>query len=99
MSTFSTQCSFCRKEFKTFYSLKKHIRERHDGVDEEVLIPAFQDWEGKPVEIPKARESLFANAKAGYIMWLAGIIESMNATFHPRLPGNFFSIYIGSLLS
>ena len=92
MSTFSTQCPLCRKALKTYYSLKKHVFERHDSVDEEALIPAFQDQEGKAVQIPKARESLSASAKTGYITWLAGIVERMNATFHPRLPGKFFSV-------
>ena len=105
MSIFTTQCPLCRKVFKTFYSLKKHVRERHDGVDEESLIPAFQDQEGNVVQIPAAKESLNANAKTSYITWIGGIVERMNATFHPRLPGNFpqlhrqlFSICSSSML-
>ena len=62
-------------------------------MDEEALIPAFQDQEGKAGQIPKARESLSANAKTGYIMWLAGIVERMNATFNPRLQRKFFQLH------
>ena len=57
------------------------------------------------VQIPAAKESLNANAKTGYITWLGGIVKRMNATFHPRLPGNFpqlhrqlFSICSSSML-
>lgn len=72
------------------YSLKKHVRERHEGTDEDSLIPCFKDDDGKAIQFPHA--SSVITDKAGYLTWLAGITERINSTFHPRLPGNDFNI-------
>ena len=59
MSIFTTQCPLCRKVFKTFYSLKKHVRERHDGVDEESLITG--DYDHKPPRSRQCKNVLFGS--------------------------------------
>ena len=90
MTSFTTDCPCCKQKFKTLYSLKKHVRERHEGTDEDSLIPCFKDDDGKAVQFPHA--SSVITDKAGYLTWLAGITERINSTFHPRLPGNDFNI-------
>lgn len=97
MVSYSTLCPLCEKPFKTLYSLKKHVRERHHSIQEDSLIPCFKDEEGKVVAVPKPREAMNAVAKAGYLMWLAGLTERLNGTFHPRLPGRFFKKSNGPL--
>ena len=88
MSTFSVTCPLCDKVFKT-YSLKKHVRERHDGTDEDSLVPVFKDDKGEIFQFTPEK-SLGACHQSGYQTWLAGLTERMNSTFHPRLPGEFF---------
>ena len=89
MPTFVTECPCCQKVFKTLFSLRKHVRERHEGIDEASLIPAFKDSDGKVTLLPKPREALEGESQAGYRMWLNGLIERINSTFHPRLPGKY----------
>ena len=72
------------------YSPKKHVRQRHEGIDEDSLIPCFKDQDGK--ELQPAHDSSLTTNKAGYLTWLAGITEPVNRTFHPRLPGKDFII-------
>ena len=90
MTSFTTDCPSCEKKFETLYSLKKHVRERHEDTDEDSLKPCFKDDESKAVQVPHA--SSVITDKAGYLTWLAGITERINSTFHPRLPGKDFSI-------
>ena len=79
------------------YSLKKHVRQRHEGIDEDSLIPCFKDQDGK--ELQPAHNSSLRTDKAGYLTWLAGITERVNSTFHPRLPGkDFIPVYIFHIL-
>lgn len=90
MTSFTTDCPSCAKKFKTLYSLKKHVRQRHEDIDEDSLIPRFKDQDGK--ELQPAHASSLRTDKAGYLTWLAGITERVNSTFHPRLPGKDFII-------
>lgn len=92
MSTFSVICPLCDKVFKTLYSLKKHVRQRHEGTDEDSLVPVFKDDKGEEFQF-RPRKSLDACHKRSYQTWLAGLTERMNSTFHPRLPGEFFTFY------
>ena len=89
MSSITTECSSCKKKFKTLYSLKKHATQHHEDVDEDAIIPVFKDSTGNEVELPQGRQSLNRERHAGYKMWLAGLIERLNSSFHPRFPGNF----------
>ena len=90
MTSFTTDCPSCEKKFKTLYSLKKRVRERHEDTEEDSLKLCFKDDESKAVQVPHA--SSVITDKAGYLTWLAGITERINSTFHPRLPGKDFSI-------
>ena len=97
MTSFTTDCPSCEKKFETLYSLKKHVRQRHEGIDEDSLIPCFKDQDGK--ELQPAHASSLRTDKAGYLTWLAGITERVNSTFHPRLPGkDFIPVYIFPIL-
>lgn len=93
MSSYTTKCPGCKKVFKTFYSLKKHVRERHEDISEDTVIPEFFDQEGVLASLPIPREDLDQESKEGYRMWLDGIIERMSSTFHPRLPGKLNDIF------
>ena len=50
-------------------------------------VPVFKDSKGTEVELPQARETLDAESQRGYKLWLSRLIERLNSTFHPRLPG------------
>lgn len=76
-----------QKKFKTLYSIKKHTTQCHEEVDGNAIIPVFKDSTGNVVELPQARNLLDRENHAGYKMWLSGLIERLNSTFHPRLPG------------
>ena len=86
MSAFTVECSSCKKKFKTLYSLNKHARERHKALIEDSVVPVFKDHTGNQVLLRRP-EKLNKEDHAGYTMWLAGMVERINATFHPRLPG------------
>lgn len=83
----TAECSSCKKKFITLYSIKKHTTLRHEEMDSDAIIPVFKDSKGNVVELPQARNSLDRESQAGYKMWLSGLIERLNSTFHPRLPG------------
>ena len=87
MSTFTVGCSSCERKFKTLYSLNNHRRDRHEAVIGDFVLTVFKDHKGTEVSLPKPVE-LSKDDHAAYIMWLAGLVERMNSTFHPRLPGN-----------
>ena len=87
MSTFTVECSSCERKFKTLYSLNNHRRDRHEAVIGDFVVPVFKDNEGTEVFLPKPVE-LSKDDHTAYIMWLAGLVERMNSTCHPRLPGN-----------
>lgn len=76
----------CKREFKTYYSLKKHISQRHPGLED--ITPVFEDAEGNAVPVPEKKE-LYGAEHKGYIIWLAGLTERVISILHPRLPGLF----------
>ena len=92
MSVYTVDCLSCKKVFKTLYSLSKHMRERHEIENE--LLPAFKDQEGKMASVPKPRDRLPQHMLQGYKIWIAGLVERINSTFHPRLPGKHKHIVI-----
>ena len=83
MSAFTVECSSCKKKFKTLYSLNKHAREHQEALTEDSVVPVFKD----------DTEELNKEDHAGYTMWLAGMVERINATFHPRLPDDDISLH------
>ena len=88
MSVYTLDCSACKKVFKTLYSLNKHVRERHEIENE--LLSMFKDQEGKMVSVPKPRDQLPSQMLKDYKIWIGGLVERINSTFHPRLPGEYF---------
>ena len=89
MSVYTVDCLSCKKVFKTLYSLNKHMRERHEIENE--LSPAFKDQDGKMASVPKPRDRVPQQMLQGYKTWIAGLVERINSTFHPRLPGKHFA--------
>ena len=87
MSAFTVECSSCERKFKTLYLLNNHRKDRHEAPIGDHVIPVFKDDNGIQVSLPKPVE-VSKDDHAAYIMWLAGLVERMNSTFHPRLPGN-----------
>lgn len=88
MSTFDVDCSICGQRFKSFYSLKKHVREKHQWVNETALVPVFKDSEGVITSLPKPQKlDEGSGMLEGYKLWVNGLIERINSMFHPRLPG------------
>lgn len=85
MSTMLTDCLSCKKSFRSLYSLKKHRRDRHK--DNSPVVPVFKDTSGNIVLLPQPRQQLDSIDLAGYKLWVAGLVERINATLHPRLPG------------
>ena len=92
MSVYTLDCSACKKVFKTLYSLNKHVRERHEIENE--LLSMFKDQEGKMVSVPKPRDQLPSQMLKDYKIWIGGLVERINSTFHPRLPGKYFAYCI-----
>ena len=75
MSAFTVECFSCKIKFKTLYSLNNHRRDHHEApIGDFVEVPVFKDDRGIH--------------HADYTMWLAGLVEHINSTFHPHLPGN-----------
>jgi len=62
------------------------MRERHRG-EEYPLNPAFKDGDGNVMTLPKPRGNLDPEYQEGYRQWIGGLVERINSTFHPRLPG------------
>ena len=56
------------------------------------VVAVFKDSTGRPVDLPLVKESLNPERRAGYKIWLSGLVEWMNSTLHPRLPGKIDSI-------
>lgn len=83
--TFCAICYVCRKSFRSYRSFLKHVKDRHV---ENVLIDnrvKFVD-QGKEVEIPTVK-LLEKHDLNGYLSWLTGVTEQINASLHPCLPG------------
>ena len=90
MATMLTECSSCKKTFKSLYTLEKHRRDRHQN--DSSVTPIFKDASGSIVLVPEQRGQLDQNDQAGYKLWVAGLVERINATLHPRLPGKLKNI-------
>lgn len=85
--TFTTGCSFCFKQFKSLYTLRKHLILKHPDTDWESITAQFKKIIGKDL-------SENAGHFHHYKLWLAGLVERINSTFHPRLPCKYNCFYI-----
>ena len=86
MPSYTTECPCCKRSFKTLHTLTKHVRERHKE-EEYPLNQAFKDGDGNVMTLPRPRVNLDPKYQEGYRLWIGGLVERINSTFHPRLPG------------
>ena len=81
--TFSQTCCLCTGKFKTVSATQKHA--------ERVLNVLFLDNEENEASVPDIgflnRRS--QDFKIGYLSWLAGLTEQINASLNPRLRGKW----------
>lgn len=84
MVALNIECPKCAKCFKSGTSLRMHVIARHEYVNPDDLRPVFYDENARPVPLPKALEPPMM---PDYQMWLACIVERINHTLHPKLPG------------
>lgn len=59
---------------------------RHQDECGENISPVFLDCKGFEVTLPTLK-LLEEHALGDYSVWLGGIVERINAAFHPRFPG------------
>lgn len=88
--TYSQECCFCSKRFKTLSAVEKHVEVKHsDQDDDSAQRIRFLDNEERVVAIPEIQpmDRTTEDFKEGYIQWLAGLTEQMNASLHPCLRG------------
>jgi len=83
----TTECCFCVKKFKSFYTLKKHYLFKHSEANWENLIPVFKDKESTSASLPVTKDLSASSNFDHYKVLLAGLVERINSLFHPRLPG------------
>lgn len=83
--TFCATCYICGKPFKTYRSFSKHFQDRHpDSTVEHQKVKFFDQG----VEINKPSPQLSKSTdREGYLSWLTGITEQINASLNPCLPG------------
>lgn len=62
------------------------MRERQQG-EEYPLNPAFKDGGGNVMTLPRPQGNLDPKYQEGYRLWIGGLVERINSTFHPHLPG------------
>lgn len=87
--TYTQECGFCLKRFKTLRAIVKHKETKHP---EEAGSPdgiRFWDNEEQIVRVPniESMDSRSLEYKEGYLPWLAGLTEQINASLNPGLRG------------
>lgn len=89
--TYSQKCSLCLKKFKTFRSVQKHAEQKHSAEANRALDVVFLDNKEKEVVVPdiKAMDKRTQDFKLGYLSWLAGLTEQINASLNPHLRGRY----------
>lgn len=89
--TYSQKCSLCLKKFKTFRSVQKHAEQKHSAEADRALDVVFLDNKEKEVVVPaiKAMDKRTQDFKLGYLSWLAGLTEQINASLNPHLRGRY----------
>lgn len=85
--TYTQECGFCLKRFKTLHAIVKHKETKHP---EEAGSPdgiRFWDNEEQIVRVPNIEymDSRSLEYKEGYLPWLAGLTEQINASLNPGL--------------
>ena len=89
--TFSLKCCLCTGKFKTFSAIQKHAERKHTVEGDRAVNVVFLDNkenEASMLDIGflNRRSQDF---KIGYLWWLAGLTEQINASLNPRLRGKW----------
>ena len=87
--TYGQECCFCSKRFKTLRAVEKHTDTKHPEKILSIRSIRFWDSQEQSVSIPdfKCMDRRSKDYKEGYLSWLAGLTEQMNASLHPCLRG------------
>ena len=89
--TFSLKCCLCTGKFKTFSAIQKHAERKHTVEGDRAVNVVFLDNEENEASVPDIgflnRRS--QDFKIGYLSWLAGLTEQINASLNPRLRGKW----------
>ena len=86
---FSQKCCLFTGKFKTFSAIQKQAERKHTVEGDRALNVVFLASEENEASVPDIgflnRRSL--DFKIGYLSWLAGLPEQINAPLKPRLRG------------
>lgn len=84
-------------KFKTNRSFKRHIASKHPVEVDSSDAVRFLDNENRVVSAPNVK-SMNRRSKEfqGYLNWLAGLTEQINASLHPRLGGKLCMGYFNN---
>ena len=89
--TFSLKFCLCSGKFKTFSAIQKQAERKQTVEGDWVLDVVFLDNEENEALVPDIgffnRRS--QDFKKGYLSWLAGLTEQINASLNPRLRGKW----------
>ena len=87
--TYTQECCFCLKQFKTPRAVEKHTDTKHPEKILSARSIRFWDNEEQLISIPdfQCMDRRSKEYKEGYLSWLAGLTEQMNASLHPCLQG------------
>ena len=89
--TFSQKCCLCTGKFKTLSATQKHAERKHTVEGDRALNVVFLASEENEASVPHIG---FLNRrpqdfKIGYLSWLTGLTEQINASLNPRLRGKW----------
>lgn len=90
--TYAQKCCFCSKRFKTLSAVQKHSEAKHPEKRFRSKGITFWDNKERLVSVPdlKCLDRRTKDYKDGYLPWLAGLTEQINASFHPCLRGKYY---------
>ena len=86
--TFSQKCCLCTGKFKTFSAIQKYAERKHTVEGDRALNVDNEENDASVPDIGflNRRSQDF---KIGYLSWLAGLTEQINASLNPRLRGKW----------
>ena len=89
--TFSQKCCLCTGKIKTFSAIQKHAERKHTVEGDRASNVVFLDNEDNGASAPDIG---FLNRRSqdfriGYLPWLAGLTEQINASLNPLLRGKW----------
>ena len=86
--TFSQKCCLCTGKFKTFSAIQKYAERKHTVEGDRALNVDNEENDASVPDIGflNRRSQDF---KIGYLSWLAGLTEQINASPNPRLLGKW----------